>query len=65
MVNPNKVSHYRLKKGITQKKLSELTGINIRQIQKYESGEYAIEKISLKNAILIADALNCDVKNLL
>lgn len=50
---------------MTQKELAEKAGINIRQIQKYESGEYDAGNMTLKNAISLADALGCDVRELL
>lgn len=51
--------------GMTQKELAEKSGINIRQIQKYESGEYDIGNMTLKNAAALADVLECDVRDLL
>ena len=36
--------------GMTQKELAEKSGVNIRQIQKYESGEYAIDNMTTKTA---------------
>lgn len=51
--------------GLTQKELAEKSGINIRQIQKYESGEYDVGNMTLKNAILLSEALECDVRDLL
>lgn len=51
--------------GMTQKELSEKSGVNIRQIQKYESGEYDVGNMTLKNAILLSEALECDVRDLL
>lgn len=51
--------------GITQQELADRTGINIRQIQKYEYGEYDTGKMMLRNAIALADALECDVRELL
>lgn len=50
---------------MTQKELAGKSGINIRQIQKYESGEYDIGNMTLKNAIALAKALECSVENLL
>lgn len=61
----NKIKFYRSKSGLTQSQLSTLSGVNIRQIQKYESGEYDINKMALKNAVAIAKALNCNAENLL
>lgn len=51
--------------GMTQKELAEKSGVNIRQIQKYESGEYDVGNMTLKNALAIAGALECEVKDLL
>ena len=63
--NLNCVQSLRKAIGITQKELADKTGINIRQIQKYESGEYDTGKMMLRNAITLADALECDVRELL
>lgn len=61
--NPiNEILRQRSLSGSTQSQLAEKTGINIRQIQKYESGEYKIENMTLKNALALADALECDVR---
>lgn len=46
--------------GMTQKQLAEASGLTIRQIQKYESGEYKVENMTAKNMLAIADALGVD-----
>ena len=51
--------------GMKQKELSEKTGINIRQIQKYESGEYDTGNMTLKDAVSLARVLECSVEDLL
>lgn len=51
--------------GMTQQELAEKSGINLRQIQKYEYGEYDTGKMMLRNAIALADALECDVRELI
>lgn len=61
----NNILYARSVMGITQKELAEKSGVNIRQIQKYESGEYDIANMTLKNAIALAKALECEVKDLL
>ena len=61
----NSILYNRSVMGMTQKELSEKSGVNIRQIQKYESGEYDVGNMTLKNAILLSEALKCDVRNLL
>lgn len=63
--NISSVKKLRKALGITQKELADKTGINLRQIQKYESGEYDTENMTLKNAVAFAEALGCDVKDLL
>ena len=61
----NSILYNRSVMGMTQKKLAEKSGVNIRQIQKYESGEYDTGNMTLKNAIALAKALECEVKDLL
>lgn len=61
----NSVLYNRSVMGLTQKELAEKSGINIRQIQKYESGEYDVGNMTLRNAILLSEALECHVRDLL
>ena len=61
----NSILYNRSVMGMTQKELSEKSGVNIRQIQKYESGEYDVGNMSLKNAIFLSEDLECDVRDLL
>lgn len=63
--NINGLLHQRSIMGMTQKELSEKSGVNIRQIQRYESGTSGCENMTLKNAISISDALECDARDLL
>lgn len=51
--------------GLTQQQIADHSGINIRQIQKYKSGEYAVGKMSSKNLLALADALGVDPRDLL
>ena len=51
--------------GMTQKELAERSGINIRQIQKYESGEYALNNMTAKSARSISEALGCTIEELI
>ena len=55
----------RLEKGLTQKGLADATGVNIRQIQKIESGEISVSNITLKTAKALADVLRISVDSLL
>jgi uncharacterized Tic20 family protein len=57
-----KIIHYRKLKGMTQEALSELTGLNVRTIQRIESGEVDPRLYTLKS---IADALSVSLEELL
>lgn len=61
----NKIKELREKAGISQPALSKLTGINIRQVQRYESGDYNINNMTLKNAVALAKMLNVRTEDLL
>ena len=61
----NKIKTLRLATGMTQNTLSSLSGVNIRQIQKYESGDYDVDKMALKNAVAIARILRCHAEDLM
>lgn len=61
----NSVLHQRSLSGMTQSALAEAAGVNIRQIQKYESGEYNTGNMTLKNAVAIAKTLGCEPEDLL
>ncbi len=65
MTTPEPVSTARKLAGLTQKQLAELSGVNIRQIQRIENGESNIENITLKNAAALADALKIEIRDLL
>lgn len=51
--------------GMTQRELAEKSGVNIRQIQKYESGEYSIENMTSKTASAIAESLGITMEELI
>lgn len=51
--------------GFTQKELSEKSGINLRQLQKYESGECNVNNMTAENAKKLSDALGCTIGQLL
>ena len=51
--------------GLTQRQLSELSGVNIRQIQRVESGASQAGHLTAKNLIAIDDALGVDPPELI
>lgn len=56
----NKIKQLRTAAGMTQRELAEKTGVNIRQIQKYEVDQPEIGNVSLRITIALADALGID-----
>jgi transcriptional regulator with XRE-family HTH domain len=57
-----KIIHFRKLKGVTQETLAEITGLNVRTIQRIESGEVDPRLYTLKS---IADALGVNLEELL
>lgn len=51
--------------GLTQQQLADLTGINVRQIRKIESGEIKISNLTAANYIALCQALALDPMRLL
>ena len=52
--------------GLSQRQLSELSGVNLRTIQDYESnGGQVIDKTSLRTLLNLAKALRCNIKDIL
>lgn len=63
-----KVSHglqeIRVAAGLTQQELANLSGVNIRQIQKFEKGESQLQNATVETVLKLADALGVDVHHL-
>ncbi len=55
----------RVAAGLTQQELADLSGVNIRQIQKFEKGESQLQNATVETALKLADALGVDVHRLL
>lgn len=51
--------------GISQSKLSELSGVNLQMIQKYEQGVKDINKAQGETLYKLAQALECTVEDLI
>lgn len=58
----NKIREIRNKQGMTQKELAERIGVRQKDVSRWESGVYnpKVDKL-----MLIAKALDCDIKDLL
>ena len=59
------IRRFRESRGLTQKSLASAAGINLRQIQKLESGEIKAGNLTLKNALALAAALGVEPKDLI
>lgn len=59
------LTYYRVQAGLTQQRLADLAGINIRQVQKIENGETLAANTTAKNLLALADALGIDPHKLL
>lgn len=55
----------RKEKNLSQKSLSELSGVNIRMIQYYEQGAKDINKAQASIIYKLAQALNCNMEDIL
>ncbi|PWM75499.1 MAG: XRE family transcriptional regulator [Bacillota bacterium] len=61
----SKLAALRAARGLGQRELAEKSGVNIRQIQSFESGERDMRNASLKNALALADALGVHPRELI
>jgi gamma-glutamylcyclotransferase (GGCT)/AIG2-like uncharacterized protein YtfP/DNA-binding XRE family transcriptional regulator len=60
----NPLRCYRNSCGLTQQKLSEITGLSIKRIQKYESGDRLLSKAQAEAVLSLADALGVEPRQL-
>lgn len=56
------IKKMRLKRGLTQKQLAELLGVNQSHISRWEAGTYQPSATTLKK---MADVLNCHIDDLI
>lgn len=55
----------RLEAGLSQSQLAERAGISIRTLQHYEIGDRDIRKAAIETGLRIADALGCNINDIL
>ena len=61
----NNLKQVRETSGMTQLSLSINSGVNLRLIQAYEQGYKDINKAQVVTVLSLADALGCDVRDIL
>lgn len=61
----NGILYQRTSMEMSQRELAEKSGVNLRQIQRYENSTSDVGNMTLRNALSIADALECEVRDLL
>ena len=52
-------------RGITRQQLSELSGVNVRMIERYEQGERDINGAKIKTLLRICKALGCNLEDII
>jgi transcriptional regulator with XRE-family HTH domain len=65
MAYKSKLKITRESKGMTQAELAEKAGVNLRMVQNYEQGFKDINKATVLTALRLAEALECDVYDIL
>lgn len=55
----------RIEAGLSQKELADISGVPLRTIQEYEQGRKNINKAQVEYLYMLAQALCCDMKDLL
>ena len=61
----NGILYQRTSLEMSQRELAEKSRVNLRQIQRYENATSDVGNMTLRNALSIAGALECEVRDLL
>lgn len=61
----SKLQKFRKNKGLSQNQLAKISGINVRSLQKYETGERDINRVAGITLHKLSQALECNVEDLL
>lgn len=61
----NKLQERRTSTGFTRQQLSELSGVNVRMIERYEQGERDLNGAKLKTLLKLCKALECNLENII
>ncbi|MBQ5552162.1 MAG: helix-turn-helix transcriptional regulator [Erysipelotrichaceae bacterium] len=61
----SRLKYHRLKNDLSQKELSEESGVSLRMIQQYEQRKKDINMASTSSLYFLARVLNCQIENLM
>ncbi len=65
-VNPDtNLKRFRTAAGLSQRELSELSGVPLRTIQQYEQRQKSINKAQAESLVILAKVLCCDIDDLI
>lgn len=51
--------------GLSQSQLAQRAGVSLRTLQHYEIGSKDIRKAAVETVLALAEALNCDLKEII
>jgi len=60
-----KLQKVRLAAGLSQSQLAAKAGISLRTLQHYEIGDKDIRKAAVDKVLALAEALECDIKEII
>lgn len=60
-----RIQEVRQAAGLSQRQLAEKAGISIRTLQHYEIGDKDLKKAAVMTVIALAEALSCDINDIL
>lgn len=61
----SKLKILRIQQGMTQKELSNISGVNLKSIASYEQSDMALINASVRSIVCLADCLGCEVEDLI
>ena len=64
-IQPAKLQQQRKRCGYTQKKLAEISGVNLRTLQQYELKAKDIDKASVQTVLALSNALGCEIEDII
>ena len=64
-IKPAKLQQQRKRCGYTQKRLAEISGVNLRTLQQYELKAKDIDKASVQTVLALSNALGCGIEDII